>query len=292
MSEHVDILAFGAHSDDVEIGMGGTIAKFTAQGKTAVICDLTEAELSSNGTVGIRKEEAAKAARILGVKERIQLTLPDRGLLKSEDGIRRIVSVIRACRPKTVFMPYPKDRHPDHGNAAALVEEAVFSAGIHKYRDHQELPAHKAQRVYYYMINGFHRPDFVIDITETIDLKKESLHAYQSQFIPTAQSVNTPLTNGYIEMVEARERLYGKEAGTGYAEGFFSKQLPVLNDDVFGADNETIKNRDYMLPECRRLGYYCDGTRQAACGKRAPGSFHHIKHPVQIKYISSEYSFS
>ena len=131
-------------------------------------------------------------------------------------------------------MPYPKDRHPDHGNAAALVEEAVFSAGIHKYKDHQQLPAHKAQKVYYYMINGFHRPDFVIDITETIDLKKESLNAYQSQFISTAQSVNTPLTNGYIEMVEARERLYGKEAGTGYAEGFFSKQLPVLNDDVFG----------------------------------------------------------
>lgn len=234
MPEHVDILAFGAHSDDVEIGMGGTIAKFTAQGKTAVICDLTEAELSSNGTVSIRKEEAAEAARILGVKERIQLTLPDRGLLKSEDAICRIVSVIRACRPKVVFMPYPKDRHPDHGNAAALVEEAVFSAGIHKYKDHQQLPAHKAQKVYYYMINGFHRPDFVIDITETIDLKKESLNAYQSQFISTAQSVNTPLTNGYIEMVEARERLYGKEAGTGYAEGFFSKQLPVLNDDVFG----------------------------------------------------------
>ncbi|MGY5190256.1 UNVERIFIED_CONTAM: bacillithiol biosynthesis deacetylase BshB1, partial [Bacillus amyloliquefaciens DSM 7 = ATCC 23350] len=84
-------------------------------GKTAVIFDLTEAELSSNGTVSIRKEEAAEAARILGVKERIQLTLPDRGIFKSEDAICRIVSVIRACRPKADFMPYPTDRPPDHG---------------------------------------------------------------------------------------------------------------------------------------------------------------------------------
>lgn len=173
MSEHVDILAFGAHSDDVEIGMGGTIAKIYGSRKNRgdMRFDRGRTIIQRNGRD--KKRRSGRGGTNSRRKERIQLTLPDRGLLKSEDGIRRIVSVIRACRPKTVFMPYPKDRHPDHGNAAALVEEAVFSAGIQKYRDHQELPAHKAQRVYYYMINGFHRPDFVIDITETIDLKKK-----------------------------------------------------------------------------------------------------------------------
>ncbi|MED4805403.1 bacillithiol biosynthesis deacetylase BshB1 [Bacillus atrophaeus] len=233
---NLDLLAFGAHSDDVEIGMGGTIAKFVKQGKKAGICDLTEAELSSNGTVCLRKEEAAAAARILGVEQRIQLGLPDRGLVMTDHAIRAIVSVIRACRPKAVFMPYKEDRHPDHGNAAALVEEAVFSAGIRKFKDEKNLPPHKVEKVLYYMINGFHRPDFVIDITETIEDKKQSLQAYQSQFVPSEDSVETPLTNGYIEMVEARERLYGKEAGVGYAEGFFSKRLLVLNHDLLGGE--------------------------------------------------------
>lgn len=135
---NADVLAFGAHSDDVEIGMGGTIAKFVKQEKKVMICDLTEAELSSNGTVSLRKEEAAEAARILGADKRIQLTLPDRGLIMSDQAIRSIVTIIRTCRPKAVFMPYKKDRHPDHGNAAALVEEAIFSAGIHKYKDEKK----------------------------------------------------------------------------------------------------------------------------------------------------------
>lgn len=174
---NADVLAFGAHSDDVEIGMGGTIAKFVKQEKKVMICDLTEAELSSNGTVSLRKEEAAEAARILGADKRIQLTLPDRGLIMSDQAIRSIVTVIRICRPKAVFMPYKKDRHPDHGNAAALVEEAIFSAGIHKYKDEKSLPAHKVSKVYYYMINGFHQPDFVIDISDTIEAKKQSLNA-------------------------------------------------------------------------------------------------------------------
>ncbi|MEC1754210.1 bacillithiol biosynthesis deacetylase BshB1 [Bacillus mojavensis] len=233
---NADVLAFGAHSDDVEIGMGGTIAKFVKQGKKAVICDMTEAELSSNGTVSLRKEEAAEAARILGVDKRIQLTLPDRGLMKSDDAIRAIVTIIRTCRPKAVFMPYKKDRHPDHGNAAALVEEAIFSAGIHKYKDENSLPAHKVSKVYYYMINGFHQPDFVIDISDTIEDKKKSLNAYKSQFVPSQNSVSTPLTNGYIEIVEAREKLYGKEAGVGYAEGFFSNRMLMLDHDVLGGE--------------------------------------------------------
>lgn len=232
--EMLDILAFGAHSDDVEIGMGGTIAKYTKKGFQIGICDLTQAELSSNGTVETRKSEAAQAADILGASARISLTLPDRGLFPSQEAIREAVAVIRKHKPKLVFVPYPKDRHPDHGHAAEIVEEAVFSAGIHKYEDAEKQPAHKVQNVYYYMINGFHKPEFVIDISETINQKKESLAAYQSQFTRSRQSVETPLTNGYIETVEAREKLLGKEVGVAYAEGFFSKRTLLLNNDLFG----------------------------------------------------------
>jgi len=230
----LDKLAFGAHSDDVEIGMGGTIAKYTKKGFQIGICDLTQAELSSNGTVETRKSEAALAAEILGASPRISLTLPDRGLFPSQAAIRDVVAVIRKHKPKLVFVPYPKDRHPDHGHAAEIVEEAVFSAGIHKYEDAEKQPAHKVQNVYYYMINGFHKPEFVIDISETINQKKDGLAAYQSQFTRSRQSVETPLTNGYIETVEAREKLLGKEVGVAYAEGFFSKRTLLLNNDLFG----------------------------------------------------------
>lgn len=135
----LDILAFGAHSDDVEIGMGGTIAKYSKKGFRIGICDLTEAELSSNGTVDTRKSEAALAAEILGASPRVSLALPDRGLFVNQAAVREAVTVIRKYKPKLVFVPYQKDRHPDHGHAAEIVEEAVFSAGIHKYQDAEDL---------------------------------------------------------------------------------------------------------------------------------------------------------
>jgi N-acetylglucosamine malate deacetylase 1 len=228
------ILAFGAHADDVEIGMGGSIAKLTAQGKRIGICDLTEADLSSNGTIEIRKREANKAAEILGVTERLSLAFPDRGLLMQEEFIRKIAFVIRKYQPQIVFAPYFLDRHPDHGNCARLVEEAVFSAGIRKYHTEETQAPHKVSKVYFYMINGFHKPDFTIDISDSMGDKIEALRAYKSQFEQTENSVNTPLVNGYIETVEARERLFGQQVGVDYAEGFKSKVPILLNHDLIG----------------------------------------------------------
>lgn len=231
-----DILAFGAHADDVEIGMGGTIAKYVKKGYNIVICDLTEAELSSNGTVDLRRQEAKNAADILGVKHRIQLKIPDRGLRVTDEYIKKVVTVIRAFQPKIVFAPYYEDRHPDHGNCARIVDEAVFSAGIHKYEDEENLKPHKVDEIYYYMINGFHRPHFLIDISETIQDKLNSLRAYKSQFNKSEHTIETPLTNGYIETVESRERLFGKERGIPFAEGFMTKKPLLLNHDMFGDD--------------------------------------------------------
>ncbi|MEC1521472.1 bacillithiol biosynthesis deacetylase BshB1 [Neobacillus niacini] len=228
------ILAFGAHADDVEIGMGGSIAKLSASGKRIGICDLTDADLSSNGTIVLRKQEAKKAAEILGVTERLSLGLPDRGLLLKEEFIREIASVIRRFQPQVVFAPYFEDRHPDHGNCARLVEEAVFSAGIRKYQTKNEEAPHKVSRLYFYMINGFHKPDFTIDISETIEHKIAALRAYKSQFEQTDSSVETPLVNGYIETVEARERLFGQQVGVKFAEGFKSNVPILLNRDLIG----------------------------------------------------------
>ena len=232
MKYETDILAFGAHADDAEIGMGGTLAKYASLGKRVVICDLTKAELSSNGTVERRLQEAAEAARILGA-ERMSLDLPDRGLYITDDSIKQIVKVIRALKPKTVFAPYAADRHPDHGHCAELVAEAAFSAGIRKFSP-ESGEAHKPRSMYYYMINGFHKPEFMVDISDWMDAKTDSLKAYSSQFIKQPGMADTPLVNGYIETVEARERLLGKEAGVRFAEGFFAKQPLVLDKDLLG----------------------------------------------------------
>lgn len=235
MSEvKLDILAFGAHADDVEIGMGASIAKFVHMGKKVGIYDLTDAELSSNGTVETRKLEAKKAAEILGVNIRETLSLPDRGLYLNPEYIKKMAAVIRKYQPTIVFAPYFQDRHPDHGHCARLVEEAVFSAGIRKYSVDENLEPHRVKSLYFYMINGFHEPDFVIDVSDFMDKKIESLQAYSSQFMKDESTFNTPLVNGYIETIEARERLFGKEVEVAYAEGFKRKKTLMLNADLFG----------------------------------------------------------
>jgi bacillithiol biosynthesis deacetylase BshB1 len=233
-NKHLHALAFGAHADDVEIGMAGTIAKLTSEGKQVGICDLTDADLSSNGTVDLRKEEAANAAEILRVSMRKSLAFPDRGLFLKEEYIREIARVIRTYKPQVVFAPYFEDRHTDHGNCARLVEEAVFSSGIRKYVTKGNESAHRVERVYFYMINGFHKPDFTIDISLYMDKKLQALREYKSQFEQTEVSFSTPLVNGYIETVESRERMFGKLVGVTFAEGFKTKVPILLNRDLIG----------------------------------------------------------
>ncbi|PAE22267.1 bacillithiol biosynthesis deacetylase BshB1 [Bacillus sp. 7504-2] len=234
MNEQLDILAFGAHAYDVEIGMGGTIAKYTSCGKKVGICDLTRAELSSNGTVEGRLAEAKRAAERLGVKVRENLNLSDRGLFLSEQSIQEVVALIRKYRPKLVCTPYHLDRHPDHGNCTKIVEEAFFSAGIRKLKTAHQYAPYRPNKLIYYMINGFHKPDFVIDISDFMELKLASLTAYESQFQRGPETVETPLVNDYLESVEARERLFGKEVGVKYAEGFITKTPILLNRDLLG----------------------------------------------------------
>lgn len=229
--EYFDVLAFGAHPDDVEIGMAGTIAKLTKLGYKVAICDLTKAELSSNGDTTTRRKEAEQADKILGVSKRFNLSLPDRGLYLNEESIKEVVRLIRMTKPTIVFSPYEIDRHPDHGNCTKIIEEAVFSSGIRKFNVNTNHEAHKVKQVFQYMINGFHRPHFIVDISETIEVKKTALEAYESQFTPGDSGVVTPLTNDYVNSVIAREKMFGKEVGVSYGEGFMSKKPLLLSAD-------------------------------------------------------------
>lgn len=221
----LDLLTFGAHPDDVEIGMGGTLALHANNGFNVGIVDLTRAELSSNGTVSRRVKEAAEAALVLGLAYRDNLGFADRGLMNDRKAVvNAIVDVIRSTQPRFVFAPYERDRHPDHGHCGSLVEEAVFSAGVEKYTGDLGYPRHRVQDLFFYFINGFHQPDIVMDITSVQKQKMTALSSYRSQFISDEAEVETPLTNGYLETVESRDRLFGKEVAVMYAEGFISKK--------------------------------------------------------------------
>lgn len=221
----LDILVFGAHADDAEIGMGGTIAKHVQAGYRVGVCDLTEAEMSSNGTVELRRQEAAAASAVLGLSARTNLGLPDRGLSGSMEQIERIVAEIRYFRPRIVFAPYWVDRHPDHVNCSRLIEEAVFNAKLRRYLP--ELPAAGVEQLFYYYINDVEQVSLVTDVSAQYEVKRRSLLAYRSQFDSASAGedrVSTPLTNRYVERVEARDSLLGQVRGWQYAEGFAIKR--------------------------------------------------------------------
>lgn len=219
-----DILAFGAHPDDVEIGAGGILAKHAKAGRRAVICDLTEAELSSNGTVITRREEARRAGEILGLSSRINLGFPDRGL-GGRKQIEEMARVIRRFRPRVVLAPYPKDRHPDHVKAGQMVKEAVFDAGIRRLDLGEDLPVHKVERLYFYFINNMDRPQLIVDISEVYPLKEEAILAYRSQFLKKEGDVETPLNRPhYLAMIRGRAQLWGQQIGVDYAEGLASER--------------------------------------------------------------------
>ncbi|MGN7468976.1 bacillithiol biosynthesis deacetylase BshB1 [Brevibacillus sp. SAFN-007a] len=225
----LDILAIGAHPDDVEIGAAGSLLLAAASGKRVGILDLTYAELSSNGTVERRQEEAAAADKLLGVAARYNFGLPDRGLeAVREEAIARVAELIRKTRPRTVLAPYFSDRHPDHESVSRIAREAIFNAGIRRYMPDPELAAYRPAQFLYYFINTTATPQVVVDITAVFSQKMEVLRCYRSQFELEEGSVPTPLTNGYLESVEYRERMFGQQAGVRYAEGFVGAAPYVL----------------------------------------------------------------
>jgi bacillithiol biosynthesis deacetylase BshB1 len=229
-NQPLDILIFGAHPDDAEIGMGATIYKHTKAGKRVGICDLTQAEMSSNGTVHTRKVEAADASAVLGLAVRSNLGLPDRGLFMNMETIQEITREIRQHRPRIVFAPYWMDRHPDHVMCSKLVEEAVFNAKLRNYLP-GEAPV-TVERLYYYYINDHYEPQLIVDVSEEYHIKMQALLAYKTQFETadaTTNYVPTPINQGFLERIDAQGRLLGQKFNCTYAEGFASK-LPLCLD--------------------------------------------------------------
>ena len=222
--DSVDLLVFGPHPDDLEIGMAGTIAKHTALGHRVGLCDLTEGEMGSNGTVPERRAEAEAAAAVLGTRWRINLCLPDRAIGSSADHVTRVAALIRRARPRTVALPYWSDRHPDHVTASALLTEAVFNAGLRRFPAEGE--AWKPAWTCYYFINDHVTPSFVVDVSSSYETKRQALARHVSQFAPRGlDAVKTRLTSDrFHQRIESRDALFGAEIGVAFAEGFVVKQ--------------------------------------------------------------------
>ena len=157
----VDVLVFGPHPDDIEIGIGGTVAKHARLGHRVGLCDLTAGEMGSNGTVAERLAEAEAARAVLGAAWRTNLRLPDRAIGSSPEHLRAVAGLVRCARPASVALPYWSDRHPDHVRASELLTEAVFSAGLRRFDASGE--AWKPGAVFYYFINDHAAPSFVVD---------------------------------------------------------------------------------------------------------------------------------
>jgi bacillithiol biosynthesis deacetylase BshB1 len=234
----VDVLAFGPHPDDIEIGMAATVAKHTALGYRVGLCDLTRGELGSNGTPEQRAAEGEAAAAVLGAAWRLNLGLPDGALADLDLHVRAIVEVVRRARPAAIAVPFADDRHPDHRQAAALLASAIFKAGLRRYAAAGE-PWH-AQWVCAYFINDSAPPSFVVDVSDVYDFKRRALACHASQFRPAAQdAAETRLTSPlFLQLVESRDAQFGAKAGVGFAEGFVVREpvvRPLLVDRWPGA---------------------------------------------------------
>jgi bacillithiol biosynthesis deacetylase BshB1 len=225
MSEQLDILAFAAHPDDVELAASGTVIKHIKAGAKVGIIDLTGGELGSRGTIDTRFDEAERSSQILGLTIRKNLGMAD-GLFEiNEANKRSIITELRRFRPRIVLANAMADRHPDHGRAGKLVSEACFLSGLQKYSttwDGIEQEAFRPSAVYHYIQDYYQKPDLVIDVTEHYQQKMESIKAFKTQFFdPESKEPETPISGeDFFRFIESRMMEMGRQAGYKYAEGF------------------------------------------------------------------------
>lgn len=230
----LDILAFGVHPDDVELGCSGTLLAAIAEGKQVGIVDLTAGELGTRGNAETRRMEAAKAAEILGIKIRENLGMADGFFQNNEAHQRAVIQVIRKYQPTIILANAPEDRHPDHGRSAKLVADAAFLSGLRKIETEFEGRAQEAWRptyVFHYIQDRFLSPTFVVDISKHMDQKIASVLAYTTQFNSTDTEepqtyISTPQ---FMETVKARAMMLGKRIGVNYAEGYITEKIIGIN---------------------------------------------------------------
>ena len=238
----VDVLIFGPHPDDLEIGAGGTIARLAAAGQRVGLCDLTAGEMGSNGSVDERLAEAEAAREVLGAAWRVNLRWRDRGIGRDPEHVRTAALLVRSARPRSVAVPYWSDRHPDHVAASAVLTEAVFNSGLRRFEPDYE--AWKPEWICYYFINDSAPPSFVIDVSRHYEVKRRALACHASQFAPppredhsrlgeagspVATRLNTPR---FQQLIESRDAQFGALANVAFAEGFVVKD-PLVRSDLF-----------------------------------------------------------
>jgi bacillithiol biosynthesis deacetylase BshB1 len=230
----LDILAFGAHPDDVELGCAGTILKEISLGKTVGIVDLTRGELGTRGSAIIRDQEANAAAEILGVQVRENLEMRDGFFVNDEKHQLEIIKMLRKYQPDIVLCNAVDDRHIDHGKGSKLVSDACFLSGLTKIETELEGVIQEAWRpkvVYHYMQWKNLIPAFVVDITGFTDKKIESILAYSSQFYdPTSKEPESPISSkNFLESLNYRSRDLGRLVGVDHAEGFTVERYLAVN---------------------------------------------------------------
>jgi len=231
----VDVLAIGAHPDDVELGCGGTIAKLISEGKKVAILDLTQGELGTRGTNETRAIEAKNAAEILGISARENLKMKDGFLINSEEYQLRIIKAIRTYQPEIVFCNAVDDRHPDHAKAAKLASDACFLSGLIKIETEEsgkKQEKWRPKQVFHYIQWKNLEPDFVIDISGFLDKKIESCLAYKTQFYdPTSTEPTTPISSkSFLDSIAYRAQDLGRLAGVEHAEGFTTEKTLALKN--------------------------------------------------------------
>lgn len=226
----VDVLAIGAHPDDVEMIVGGTLAKLVDRGKTVAIADMTRGEMGTRGTPEIRKAEAAKAAKVLGAVERVNLGLPDGRMNNSEEARIKVVQLIRRLRPKIVMTHYWDDLHPDHSATGFIVRDTMYPAGFANY------PAKgkpfRPNEYLFFMAHFTFEPSFIVDIDGYWDTKVESIKCYQSQLHDaTRDGLETLISQPtFLKRLEGRARNYGGMIYSEFGEPFLVRRsVPVVD---------------------------------------------------------------
>ena len=232
----LDILAIGAHPDDIELGCGGTLAKEINNGKKVGVLDLTRGELGSRGTAETRDQESINASKILGIQVRDNLAFKDGFFINDEFHQTEIIKIIRKYQPEIVLCNAIDDRHIDHAKGSKLASDACFLSGLRRIETNDNGKIQEAWRpkqVYHYIQWKNIEPDFVVDISGFMDAKLSAVKAYKTQFydpIKDESQPKTPISNqNFLESVTYRAKDLGRLIGVDYAEGFTAERYPAVN---------------------------------------------------------------
>ena len=233
----VDVLAIAPHPDDIELACSGTLVQLASRGRSFGIVDLTHGEMGTRGDADLRATEARRSAEILGAAFRETLDFGDGGLATGREQELILIDLIRREKPRLILTMYPEDRHPDHARAGRLVTDAAFYAGLRKLETRH--PAHRPQQTIYFSGAYLQTPDFVVDVTASMEKRRAAILSYSSQFHdPSSREPETIISQAsFLAMFEARNRHFGFLIGVEFGEGFVSKRPPRIDDLVQAFEN-------------------------------------------------------